>query len=352
MDPRSTHQKEFDYSHEEIFTSSVPTYWGSKSQASTFVGLFPTDDQHGTSSCVAHGKCLVMSIFRWLQDRTQPFVHLSSMFLYRNRINFPGEGMVPSSANMQTIKTGAPIYADMPTPDTEAEANAMVVDEAMTQAAKQFATGKWVTIIDPSDVDAIGFVSNSLMLPLNILIYSTIPEWEAADVEILVPNLLRSDPRAEVTHCVTILPNSAYMENGKRRVIIQDSARFGGIFFRSVSEEFLIERCSEADYMIAMGNQPVIVKPKVHLAVDLSLGSGPVEDVLALQQALQYLGYFPNVINGKAFAPTGSYGGITKNAVLKMQNEYAAQILTPNGLTVGTGYCGASTRAFINKLFA
>lgn len=350
VDPRDPKQKEYDYSHNEIFTSSVPTYFASLSQASAYVGSFPIDNQNQTSSCVAHGKVLVMSIFNWLQDTTKPFIQLSSMFLYRNRSNYPAEGMIPSSANMQTMQSGAPIYADMPTPDTEAEANALVVDAATTQAAKQFAAGKWVTIIDPTDVDTIAFVSNSLELPVNILIYATLAEWSAPVVEVLTPGLIQGSPEAEVSHCITVLPQSAYMLNGKRYVVIQDSALFGGYSFRSVSEDFIQQRTYEADYMIAMSSQPVIVKPHVLLTEDLTVGSsGP--DVIALQEALQYMGYFPNVVNGAAFIPTGTYGGITKNAVLKFQNEYAAQILTPNGLTVGTGYCGSSTRAFINKLF-
>ncbi len=116
IDPRSANQKEFDYKHEEVFTSSVPAYHSSKQQASQFVGQFPTDDQKSTSSCVAHGKVLVMSIFNYLQGLTpNRFVQLSSMFIYRNRVNYPGQGMIPSSANLQTVHAGAPIYADMPT---------------------------------------------------------------------------------------------------------------------------------------------------------------------------------------------------------------------------------------------
>lgn len=353
-DPRTPAQKEFDYKHEEIFTSSVPSYLPSYVAASTYVSMFPIDNQQGTSSCVAHGKVLVMSIFNWLQSTAGSgvFRQLSSMFLYRNRANFPGEGMVPSLANMQTIHQGAPIYADMPTPLTEAEANAMTVDAATTAAAKEFAAGKWVSFIDPTDVDQMAFVSNSLGLPMNILIYATIEEWSAPIVHIITQNLQRSDPAAEVSHCITVLPKSAYMgADGKRYVIVQDSAGFGGIFFRSVGEDFIIARVSEADYMIAMGSQPLTQKPQHQFAHDLTVGStGP--DVVALQTALQYLGLLPNVVNGAPFVPTGTYAGMTKNAVLQLQNEYADKILKPQGLTVGTGYCGLSTRSLLNEMFA
>lgn len=352
-DTRTPAQKEFDYKHEEIYTSSVPSYLADYAAAASFVGAFPIDDQQGTSSCVAHGKVLVMSIFNYLQGgASATFRQLSSMFIYRNRINYPGEGMVPSSADMQTITTGAPIYADLPTPATEAEANALVVDAAMTASAKEFAAGKWVSFINENDVDQMAFVSNQLGLPMNILIYATIAEWSASVVRILTPGLKQSDPLAVVEHCVTILPKSAYKgTDGLRYVIIQDSAGFGGIFFREVCEDFLTARVTESAYMIAMGGAPVEAKPKVNLTADLTVGSsGP--DVTALQEALQYLGYLPNVINGAPFAPTGLYAGMTKNAVLKLQNEYAAEILTPQGLTVGTGYTGLSTREFLNKMFS
>gem|GEM_PF-894732 len=47
---------------------------------------------------------------------------------------------------------------------------------------------------------------------------------------------------------------------------------------------------------------------------------------------------------------TSYFGGMTMSAVIKFQGLYASEVLKPVGLSVGTGFVGASTRAKITSL--
>lgn len=99
---------------------------------------------------------------------------------------------------------------------------------------------------------------------------------------------------------------------------------------------------------------PVMVRPPVAGAVvltrNLTIGSVG-NDVLELQRWLNANGFL--VSEAGAGAPgqeTTYFGNRTRQAVIQMQNAFAADILTPVGLTAGTGFVGPSTREYLEGL--
>ena len=68
------------------------------------------------------------------------------------------------------------------------------------------------------------------------------------------------------------------------------------------------------------------------------------DDVKTLQKILISEGVWESEVG-----VTGYFGSITKSAVIKYQEKYAAEILEPLGLDKGTGFVGPSTRAHLEK---
>ena len=74
--------------------------------------------------------------------------------------------------------------------------------------------------------------------------------------------------------------------------------------------------------------------------------------VLLLQKALNRDSntIIATIGTGSSGNETTYFGQKTKTALIKFQNKHYAEILAPNGLIVGTGYFGASTRAIMNTV--
>ena len=70
------------------------------------------------------------------------------------------------------------------------------------------------------------------------------------------------------------------------------------------------------------------------------------DDVKCLQQLLEILGpeIYPEGLD------TGYFGSLTKAAVIRFQNKFADEVLTPWDIPEGTGFVGKTTRAKLNAL--
>jgi hypothetical protein len=86
---------------------------------------------------------------------------------------------------------------------------------------------------------------------------------------------------------------------------------------------------------------------------DLTVGSTGAQ-AMAVQVFLNSMADTQVAVAG-AGAPgmeTAYFGALTRAAVIKFQQKYAAQVLAPVGLSVGTGFWGPSSRAHANALCA
>ncbi len=85
-------------------------------------------------------------------------------------------------------------------------------------------------------------------------------------------------------------------------------------------------------------------------SVNLRAGSRGA-DVMALQKALNADGVMVSASGaGSPGNETSVFGPATKRAVIKFQDKYASEVLSPAGLSSGTGYVGALTRAKLNSM--
>lgn len=144
------------------------------------------------------------------------------------------------------------------------------------------------------------------------------------------------------------------LRNGVKTIVLQDTAGVGTGFgennnLRYITPDMLAKRSYSMAFMLDNDSEvlipePIALQPKFAQSKAMKVGDkGP--NVKQLQAVLIYEG----LLNIKT--PTGMFGGLTRDAVIKLQNKYKTDILTPVGLKFGTGLVGNATLKFLNNKY-
>lgn len=326
IDNRPKEVTDGDYTVDEIaagspiepFKHDKPTKVGATLYSQEYVG-----------SCVPHG-----FITQLEYEGIIPAGGLSQLRAYRKRSNYPEPGSIAVDIYTK-IKSGQNRNSDAPTTlgMTESMATAMpyVLGEKLIKDFNYF--------------DYKGLYSNVPYDVANgkavaVFIYATKEEWSQEYVEIIDPNLNPST--AYVRHCVCLMPNGDFTENGKRWLAVHDSAKFGGRHLRYISYEFLLARTFYASKVYAKDTTPL--PPPVFEKPTVACKFGESNQNVKNLQAF--------LVGGKYLEPqyiSGNYGALTAKAVLWFQlfnhDKFISTI--PDLLKLGGKYWGEQSIAII-----
>lgn len=339
LDIRPQEKKEKDFRFEEIVSEIEPVHWVEKSNWRKF----PIFDQNGSSACVAMSLAKILGIMH--QVNQGEWINFSAGFIYQQRTNRPGRGMMAVDAWEIVRKTGCLLEDFFPSQNkTDEELDNYFVKNYEKEIASVFKISNYVAL-PTKNIDVVASTIQKTGKGVMVWFYFAIDEWDREVPIIKYPNLdLITAPGR---HSVVAVDFTLY--EGKKALIIDDSwgRGRGKDGQRIITEEFYRERNFYAGYPINFRfEEKTITKPQYRFERDLWYGMTNDFDVKMLQKCLKYLGYFP--MNTEE---TGNYFEITRRAVYQFQIDYKVasneELQQLQGKRVGT-----KTRAKLNELFS
>lgn len=352
--PESARQK--DYMLTETVVSANPVNWTEKPEGSW--RKFPDQDQNGSGSCVAQTLKKVLGVSYSLKQGT--FVRFSASHLYQRRSNKPAGGMIGVEAFDIAMK-GVTLEELAPSELlTDAQMDAEKVEPHEEEVGRVFAIGGHVGL-PIKDIDSVASVIQTTGKAVMVWFYFTASEW-SRKVPVIETALTDERDARSLRHSVTAVDFTVY--NGKKALIIEDSAHFGGITRRVITEDFFKVRNFFARYPMSFkfedpsNNDPSLkphhvfnqtitfipLNPSGAIS-DIEKHNGQKVDVAALQDILKYEGLMPTNIDS-----SGYYGAITAKSVLQFQKKHQVEsddVLDP----LAGKIVGPKTLAVLNNLY-
>jgi hypothetical protein len=340
LDTRPDEAKEKDMSQVETVSAAAPVQWVEKKPSEW--RNFTKQDQDGSGSCVMQTVRKLAQILLWLKEKTK--VEFSAAF-YQLRSNRPDGGMIGVEAFDIWKNEGVPLEALVESDHmNDAQMDAVKIDQYKKDVAKVFRIANHLGLPN-GDFERVASTIQQTGKGIMVWFYFTSEEWKAnldkandfSIPEIKTPTL--TIPTGS-RHSVAAV--DFFLYKGKKYILCEDSALFGGVSRRLISEDFFKRRNWFIRYPTTFrfqdSTQPqpeptpvpqkpthTFTKPLVFIPLDangnisnLALHESQKADVVKLQDILRYEGTFPVNVDS-----TGYYGATTARAVYNYQKKHA-----------------------------
>jgi hypothetical protein len=258
-------------------------------------------------------------------------------------------------------KNGIALEALVPSTKMSDEGmDSVVIEPHEKEIAKVFTIGGHVGI-PVQDFETVASIIQQTNKGVMVWFYFDRNEWAQEFPKVLKPLGLYDSE--SLHHSVTAVDFG--LIKGKKYIKIEDSAHFGGLSERWISEEFFKARNFYSHYSMnfAFEDDSIVTpfKPKYRFTnplefipltengriSDLAKNMAQKKDVEALQEILCFEGFFPTNIE-----PTGYYGAITAKGVYEWQKKHAVTSITElNSIVPRGGRIGDKSVIILNKIY-
>lgn len=312
VDNQSSEAKLKNYKFSEFVTAPAPVDWRERAYRT-----FPViRDQAQSGSCVTQTYATELAII--FQQKYGVWVDFSASFPYQLRTNPKESGCNSTDVFDVFPEIGDLFEKDMPS-QLMSDSQIMAVEKLayFDDLAKLY---KVKRVGLPLDFETIASTIQETGKGVMVWFKFSLGEWTN------IPTL--SDKPITSGHSVCAI--DYVLKGGKKYLVIQDSwgLKYAMKGHRLISEEYFNARCFLAGYLMNFDLTPAV---SVRPVFDGSVSS--------LQDCLKYEGLFPNNVDS-----TGTFGPITKNALIAFQKRYS--------IVPAYGNFGPITKAKLKEIYS
>jgi len=342
IDTRPEEEKLKDFTFKEIVASAAAVNWVEKAEPDW--KKFPEQQQNGSGSCVAQTIKKLGSVSLYNKEKT--YLPFSATDIYQQRSNKPQSGMIGVEAFEIWRKNGITLEQLVPSENmNDQEMDSKVIEAYKREVGRVFKISGHVGI-DNGAFETVASVIQQTGKAIMVWFYFSGNDEFGLKIPVVKNPNLSLYGSTTLRHSVPVV--DFFLFAGKKYLLIEDSAHFGGITRRLISEEFFVARNWFSRYAMnftfAPETEPTL-KPKYTFLTTLEFGqTSPA--IKALQDILKYEGFFATNI-----ASTGYYGAITAKAVLAWQISHNIAPLSELNPLMGRR-CGPKTINALNLIYS